>query len=203
MTRLGAQPHRNEQASPVERLRYAAVAFVGCTELAVARQPATVTGITGMAKLTGPNLGEDRTMPDFHESCFEGPIVEANALPPRYNHQPRRPRSPPAHWVGTPRVAICSAAFEAPAPCRATRSGGERSHVFQDQCRYGIRRYGCSMVATETRHWRRSMLEVLASWSSANDAIGPGISCQSPLIVSKPSSRSRSTGERLAKNAAR
>jgi hypothetical protein len=49
MTRLGVTPDRNGLANPVERLRCAAVAFVECMEPEVARRPASITEIIGMA----------------------------------------------------------------------------------------------------------------------------------------------------------
>jgi hypothetical protein len=49
-TRLGVEPNRNEQGSAVVRLRCAAVASAGCTELGVVRLPVKKTEIIGTVR---------------------------------------------------------------------------------------------------------------------------------------------------------
>ena len=49
-TRLAAKPNRNEQGSRVVRLRFAAVASVGCTEPEVVHRPVSVMEIIGTVR---------------------------------------------------------------------------------------------------------------------------------------------------------
>jgi hypothetical protein len=48
--RLGAKPNRNEQGNRVARLRFAAVASVGCMEPEAVRRPASRMGIIGTVR---------------------------------------------------------------------------------------------------------------------------------------------------------